>query len=110
MCQTDRSDQRMSLFFRLIYFSFIYIHLVAKRNYKLTPEERDWGLTWKVEAWNEFGMKRTVYEKDMDSACKVIMDWWERSEEEFDKMNSLNRAIHQCHEIDKEKGKIFMRV
>ena len=78
--------------------------MITKRNYKLTPEERDWGLTWKVEAWNDFGMKRTVYEKDMDSACKVIMDWWERSEEEFDKMNSLSHAIHQCHEIDKEKG------
>ena len=62
--------------------------MTTKRNYKLTPEERDWGIIWKVEVWNDFGMKRIVYEKTMDSASKVIMDWWERSKEEFDKIMS----------------------
>ena len=78
--------------------------MTTKRNYKLTPEERDWGIIWKVEVWNDFGMKRIVYEKTMDSASKVIMDWWERSKEEFDKMNTLNRAIHECHQIDRKSG------
>ncbi len=37
-------------------------------------------------------------------ASEVIVDWWERSEEEFDKMNLLSRAIKECHEIDKKSG------
>ena len=78
--------------------------MLTKRNYKITPENRSWGIVLKVEAWNDFGMKRTVYEKDMDNASEVIYDWWEKSEEEFDKMNLLNRAIRECHEIDKSSG------
>ena len=78
--------------------------MITKRTYKLTPETRSYGTIWKVEVWNDFGMKRTVYEDNMDSASEVVYDWWERSEEEFDKMNALSRAIHECHKIDKEKG------
>ena len=78
--------------------------MITKRNYKLTPKTRSYGTIWKVEVWNDFGMKRTVYERNINDASEVVYDWWERSEEEFDKMNSLNRAIQQCHEIDKEKG------
>ena len=59
---------------------------------------------WKVEVWNDFGMKRTVYENNMDSASEVVYDWWERSEEEFDKMNLLNSAIHDAHQIDRKNG------
>ena len=78
--------------------------MITKRNYKLTPEDRSFGTTWKVEMWNDFGMKRTVYERNVIDASEVVMDWWEKSEEEFDKMNLLNRAIKECHEIDKSSG------
>ena len=78
--------------------------MITKRNYKLTPETRSYGTIWKVEVWNDFGMKRTVYEDNMDSASEVVYDWWERSEEEFDKMNLLNNAIHECIQIDKDNG------
>tara|TARA_R110002050_G_scaffold236734_1_gene372617 strand:- start:670 stop:885 length:216 start_codon:yes stop_codon:yes gene_type:complete len=54
-----------------------------KRNYKITPSTYTF---FKVEMWNDFGMKRTVYEENIMDASEVIMDWWERSEEEFDKM------------------------
>ena len=78
--------------------------MLSKRNYKLTPETRSYGTMWKVEAWNDFGMKRTVYENSVDEASVVILDWWEKSEEEFDKMNKLNNAIHAAHQIDKKSG------
>ena len=78
--------------------------MLTKRNYKITPETRSFGTTFKEEMWNDFGMKRTVYENNVDDASVVIMDWWENSEKEFDKMNSLNNAIHECNKIDKENG------
>ena len=74
--------------------------MLSKRNYKLTPD--NYG--FKVEMWNDFGMKRTVYEKNIMDASEIIMDWWESSEKEFDKMNLLNRAIKQCNEIDKNNN------
>jgi hypothetical protein len=78
--------------------------MLTKRNYKLTPEIKDWGEVWKVEVWNDFGMKRTVYEDNIIDASDVVMTWWEDSEKEFNKMNSLNRAIKECHETDKKSG------
>ena len=74
--------------------------MLSKRNYKLTPS----GDMWKVEAWNDYGMKRTVYENDVMDASEVIMNWWESSEEEFNKMNLLSKAIKQCNEIDKNNN------
>ena len=68
--------------------------MITKRNYKLTPESRDWGVSWKVEVWNDFGMKRTVYERNVMDASEVVMDWWENSEKEFDKMNVQQKCIN----------------
>jgi len=41
---------------------------MSKRNYKITQESRDWGTTYKVEVWNKYGMKRTVYERNIMDA------------------------------------------
>ena len=75
-----------------------------KRNYKITPEQFSFGTSFKVEMWNDFGMKRTVYERTVMDASEVIMDWWENSEKEFNKMNSLSKAIKECIEIDIKNG------
>jgi len=74
--------------------------MLTKRNYKLTPNTYG----FKVEVWNDFGMKRTVYEKNIMDASEVVYDWWESSEKEFDKMNKLNNAIHAAHQIDRNSG------
>ena len=74
--------------------------MLTKRNYKLTPDTYG----FKVEVWNDFGMKRTVYEKNIMDASEVVYDWWESSEKEFDKMNKLNNAIHAAHQIDRNSG------
>ena len=78
--------------------------MLSKRNYKITPKNFSFGVSFKVEMWNDFGMKRTVYEDSVIDASEVIMDWWENSEKEFNKMNSLNNAIHECHKLDKKSG------
>ena len=78
--------------------------MLSKRNYKITPQQFSFGTSLKVEMWNDFGMKRTVYEDSVMDASEVIINWWENSEEEFDKMNSLNNAIHEAHQLDKKSG------
>ena len=80
--------------------------MLTKRNYKLTPENKSFGTSWKVEMWNDFGMKRTVYERNIMDASEVIMDWWENSQKEYDKMTSLDKAIAQCVEIDRKAGRL----
>ena len=57
-----------------------------KRNYKITPEQFSFGTSFKVEMWNDFGMKRTVYEESMDNASEIVYDWWESSDKEYNKM------------------------
>ena len=73
-----------------------------KRNYKLTPSTYG----FKVEAWNDFGMKRTVYEKNVMDASEFIMDWWESSDKEFKSHQLLGKAIKECVEIDKKAGRL----
>ena len=68
--------------------------MLRQRNYKLTPQTKSWGEVWKVEVWNDFGMKRTVYEDNVMDASEVVMNWWESSEEEFDKMNCEQKVLN----------------
>jgi len=68
--------------------------MITKRNYKLTPQTKSWGEVWKVEVWNDFGMKRTVYEDNVIDASEVVMNWWESSEKEFDKMNCEQKVLN----------------
>ena len=39
-------------------------------------------------------MKRTVYENNVMDASEVVIDWWENSEKEFDKMNVEQRVLN----------------
>jgi len=61
-----------------------------KRNYKLTPSTYG----FKVEVWNKYGMKRTVYERNVIDASKVIYDYWEEEDKEYDKMKSLQIVLN----------------
>ena len=74
---------------------------VNYRDYKLTPESRDWGTSWKVEVWNKYGMKRTVYERNIMDASKVIYDYWENEDKEYDKMKVQQKCINNL--VKKEK-------
>ena len=61
---------------------------MIERDYKITPTTFGSGEMYKVEMWNDYGMKRTIYEDNIDQASKMIMDWWYDSDEEYDKMKS----------------------
>jgi hypothetical protein len=78
--------------------------MIIKRDYKITPITMSFGETFKVEMWNDFGMKKTVHERNVIDASRVIMDWWENSDEEFEKRKSLKLAILEMIEIDRSSG------
>ena len=61
---------------------------MIERDYKITPTTFGSGEMYKVEMWNDYGMKRTIYEDNIDQASKMIMNWWYDSDEEYDKMKS----------------------
>ena len=63
---------------------------MSKRNYKITPSTYG----FKVEVWNKYGMKRTVYERNVIDASKVIYDYWEEEDKEYDKMKSLQIVLN----------------
>ena len=66
-----------------------------KRNYKITPKEMSFGTTFKVEIWNRYGMKREVYERNVMDASKVIYDYWENDDKEYDKMKVQQKCINK---------------
>ena len=70
------------------------INSMIERNYKITPVTMSFGDTFKVEMWNDYGMKRTIYEEDIIQACDMVMDWWETSDEEYGKMKSLQVVLN----------------
>ena len=61
---------------------------MIERDYKITPSTMSFGNIYKVEMWNDYGMKRTIYEECIDQSSKMIMDWWETSDVEYGKMKS----------------------
>ena len=63
---------------------------MSKRNYKITPSTYG----FKVEVWNKYGMKRTVYERNVIDASRVIYDYWEEEDKEYDKMKSLQIVLN----------------
>ena len=68
--------------------------IMSKRNYKITPESRDWGTSYKVEVWNRYGMKREVYERNIMDASRVVYDYWENEDKEYDKMKVQQKCIN----------------
>jgi len=68
---------------------------MSKRNYKITPEEMSFGTTFKVEVWNRYGMKREVYKRNVMDASKVIYDYWENEDKEYDKMKVQQKCINK---------------
>jgi len=67
---------------------------MIERDYKITPITMSFGETFKVEMWNDYGMKRTIYEEDINQACDMVMNWWETSDIEYKKMKSLQVVLN----------------
>ena len=63
-----------------------------KRKYNITEEERSFGTTYKVEMWDEYGNKRTVYEGTVELATERIYDFWEETEERNER-NKIEQKV-----------------
>ena len=58
------------------------------RNYKLTPSTYG----FKVEMWDEYGNKRTIYERTVELATERIYDWWEEGKERNER-NKIEQIV-----------------
>ena len=72
--------------------------------YNITPNERSWGITYKTEAWDEYGAYSCVYENSEILAMEYILEWWKKSKEREESNKLLSKAIIECNKIDKETG------
>ena len=63
-----------------------------KRKYNIIEEEKSFGTTYKVEMWDEYGCKRTVYERTVELATERIYDFWEETKER----NERNKIHNEC--------------
>jgi len=71
-------------------WNYIILEIMS-RNYKLTPSTYG----FKVEMWNKYGMKRTVYENNVMDASEVIYNYWESEDKEYDKMKVQQKCINK---------------
>ncbi len=77
---------------------------MPERNYKITPREFSFGTSFHVEVWDDYGNYCGVYEDNVLSASKFILNYWEKSEENQKSKELLSKAIQNCIEIDKKSG------
>ena len=63
-----------------------------KRDFKVTEEEKSFGTAYKIEMWDEYGNKRTIYEGTKELATERVYDWWEETKER----NERNKVHSEC--------------
>jgi len=69
-----------------------YDKRLYKRDFKVTEEEKSFGITYKVEMWDEYGCKRTIYERTKELVTERVYDWWEETEERNEK-NKIEQKV-----------------
>jgi len=68
-----------------------------KRNYKITEEQASFGVTYKIEMWDEYGCKRTIYERTVELATERIYDFWEETKERKELNDSLSNCLSEMY-------------
>ena len=68
-----------------------------KRNYKITEEQASFGVTYKIEMWDEYGCKRTIYERTVELATERIYDFWEETKERKELNDSLSNCLSKMY-------------
>ena len=77
---------------------------MSKRDYKITPIEMSFGISYKTEMWDEYGNYSCVYKRSVEDSSEYIYDWWEETEERKKSNDLKSRAIHGCQQIDEKSG------
>ena len=67
---------------------------LIKRNYKFTPSTYG----FKVEIWDDYGCKRTVYETDLLEACDRVQEYWNSQESRNKSMKIHQRVMCELYE------------
>ena len=61
----------------------------------LLEEEKSFGTTYKVEMWDEYGCKRTIYERTKELVTERVYDFWEETEERIKEVMDDNYESYQ---------------
>ena len=67
---------------------------LIKRNYKFTPSTYG----FKVEIWDDYGCKRTVYETDLLEACDKVKEYWDSQESRKESMKIHQQVMYKLYE------------
>ena len=67
---------------------------LIKRNYKFTPSKYG----FKVEVWDDYGCKRTVYERDLLEACNRVKEYWDSQESRNKSMKIHQRVMCEMYQ------------
>ena len=77
---------------------------MIKRNYKITPEKREYGTILKVEMWDKYNNKRTIFVSDLMNASKEISNYWKTEDKRNHTNELLGLTIKNLNEWDKKNG------
>ena len=77
---------------------------MSKKDYKITPIEMSFGISYKTEMWDKYGNYSCVYKRSIEDSSEYIYDWWEETEERKKSNDLKSRAIHALHQIDRKSG------
>ena len=67
---------------------------LIKRNYKFTPSKYG----FKVEIWDDYGCKRTIYETDLFEACDKVQEYWNSQESRKESMKIHQNTMYKLYE------------
>ena len=65
-----------------------------KRDFKVTEEMKSFGIIYKVEMWDEYGCKRTIYELTKELVTERVYDFWEETEERNERNKVQNKVLN----------------
>ena len=76
-----------------------------KRDFKVTEEVKSFGTTYKVEMWDEYGCKRTIYERTKELVTERVYDFWEETKERKELNDSLSNCLSEMYKNNRENGR-----
>ena len=77
-----------------------------EQKYHITIEETrpSFGVSFKVELEDHYGNYTCVYEPSLEEALIYAKNWCKQAEDRHKEKETMNKAIAQCIQLDKEAG------